>query len=86
MHAFAFALTRMVSRSIFASEALQTTTMGFSQAIAVRVEEGIFLGRNGNWHTYKSDSMNRCRPDPDNLMTSDVMTGDDIFEEGKTPA
>jgi len=81
----AFALTRMVSRSIFASEAL-TTTMGFSQAIAVRVEEGIFLGRNGNWHTYESDSTNGCRPDPDNLMTSDVMTGDDIFEEGKTPA
>ena len=30
--------------------------------------------------------MNGCRPDLDNLMTSDVMTGHDIFEEGETPA
>ena len=30
--------------------------------------------------------MNGCRPDLDNLMTSDVMTSDDIFEEGETTA
>jgi hypothetical protein len=47
---------RSALRSIFASDVL-TTTMGFSQAIAVQVEEEIFLGRNGNWHTYGSDSI-----------------------------
>jgi hypothetical protein len=43
-------------RSIFASDVL-TTTMGLSQTIALQVEEEIFLGRKGNWHTYGSDSI-----------------------------
>jgi hypothetical protein len=47
---------RSALRSIFASDVL-TTAMGFSQAITVQVEEEIFLGRKGNWHTYGSDNI-----------------------------